>query len=119
MSQRIAPSDGATVEATPRLSMTPARRAKVLAKSDGHCSYPECRSTDRLEIDHIIALFLGGKETDANLTALCYDHHKQKTARDARLSAKVRRLKIKQLPKAEQPRAQTIRSAKFRSRWAV
>lgn len=115
---RVAPQDHETVEATPRLSMTPARRARVLAKSDGHCSYPECLSIDRLEIDHVIALFLGGKETEDNLAALCYDHHKQKTARDARLAAKVRRLKIKQLPKEQQPKAQPIRSAGFSNRWS-
>lgn len=114
---RIAPSDGETVEATGRLSMSPARRRRIIARSNGHCSYPECESADRLEIDHIVALFLGGKETDDNLAALCYDHHKQKTSRDARLAAKVRRLKIKQLPKEQQPKAQPIRSAGFRNRW--
>lgn len=83
------------VSATPRKAMTPARRARIIAKSDGHCAYPECDETAGLEIDHTIPLELGGKDEDDNLAALCGPHHKQKTALDLKLIAKARRRRAK------------------------
>jgi 5-methylcytosine-specific restriction endonuclease McrA len=71
--------------------MTPARRARILARFDGHCAYPECAETAGLEIDHEIALELGGKDNDANCRPYCGPHHKRKTALDMKLIAKMRR----------------------------
>ena len=50
------------VELDPRKSMTPARRRRILAKSDGHCSYPDCEVTEGLEIDydHLLRFGLAG-----------------------------------------------------------
>lgn len=70
--------------------MTPARRARIIAR-DGHCKHPGCEITERLEVDHIVCLELGGKDEDWNLQALCYEHHKRKTAQDVRMIAKARR----------------------------
>lgn len=81
------------VEATPRKAMTPARRARVLARFDGKCSYPGCEIATGLEIDHVIALDLAGKDEDDNLAPLCEVHHAQKTRLDAKLIAKSRRLR--------------------------
>lgn len=79
------------VPATPRARMTPTRRARVLAKHDDCCAFPGCASRLGLEIDHTIALKLGGKDDDSNLAPLCRDHHKKKTRLDAKLIAKMRR----------------------------
>ena len=35
------------------------------------------------ELDHIVPLHLGGKESDANRQWLCREHHAEKTAREA------------------------------------
>jgi 5-methylcytosine-specific restriction enzyme A len=74
--------------------MHAARRARVLAR-DKHCRYPGCEVTDGLEVDHIIALELGGRDRDDNLQCLCGPHHRQKTAIDAGLIAKAKRRKAK------------------------
>lgn len=73
-----------------RRHMTPARRARIISR-DKHCKHPGCEATDALEIDHIVALELGGKDADWNLQALCYEHHKRKTAQDMRMIGKARR----------------------------
>jgi 5-methylcytosine-specific restriction endonuclease McrA len=91
---RVEVRSGEPVTPEPR-RMTPARRARILSAFDGRCAYPECSETAGLEIDHTIALELGGKDADHNLRPLCERHHKQKTALDARLIAKMRRRKAK------------------------
>jgi hypothetical protein len=75
--------------------MTPARRARIIARDGGCCTYPECEVTTGLEVDHTIALELGGKDHDDNLRALCGPHHKAKTKLDVKLIAKAKRRKSK------------------------
>lgn len=72
-------------------AMTPARRARILAKHNHCCAYPECSEAVGLEIDHAIALALGGRDHEDNLEPLCPTHHRQKTARDVKLIAKAKR----------------------------
>lgn len=80
------------VEDTQRKAMTPARRKRILDR-DGHvCRHPGCGVTVGLEVDHVVSLWMGGKEVDENLEALCSPHHKDKTAADAERRAKVKRL---------------------------
>jgi 5-methylcytosine-specific restriction endonuclease McrA len=81
--------------ATPRKSMHKSRRARVLEAQDGVCAYPGCLVAEGLEIDHRIALELGGKEDWSNLWGLCAPHHAQKTKLDAKLIAKARRIRKK------------------------
>jgi 5-methylcytosine-specific restriction endonuclease McrA len=73
--------------------MHQSRRERILASQGGVCGYPGCTATKGLEIDHRIALELGGKEADENLWALCGPHHAQKTKLDAKLIAKARRIR--------------------------
>lgn len=75
-----------------RRAMTPARRKRVLERHGGRCAFLGCTATERLEIDHIIALQLGGKDEDDNLEPLCGPHHAIKTKRDVRMIAKAKRL---------------------------
>jgi 5-methylcytosine-specific restriction enzyme A len=93
---RITISSGERVEATKRRSMTKARRRIVEERSAGHCAYPGCLVSSHLEIDHVIALELGGRDDDENLVALCREHHRQKSVLDMKLIAKARRIIARQ-----------------------
>lgn len=101
------------LDATKRKAMTPARRERVLKRFDGHCAYPECSETEGLEVDHAICLELGGKDEDSNLQPLCPKHHKQKTALDIKLIARMRRRQKKH--NGEWPKSpQRLRGGGFR-----
>ena len=80
------------VERTERLTMTAKRRRDVLARFDGVCARLGCTVSKDLEIDHVIPVWMGGKERIDNLEPLCGPHHAIKTARDAKLRAKVKRI---------------------------
>jgi 5-methylcytosine-specific restriction endonuclease McrA len=80
-------------EATERKAMTAKRRREVIERDGEVCRYPECEITAGLDVDHIVCLELGGKDALPNLQLLCGDHHRQKTALDAKLIAKARRLR--------------------------
>lgn len=115
MSQVHSPQERESVEIEPR-RMTPARRARIIARDGGCCTYPGCEVTSGLEVDHSIALALGGKDDDANLKALCLHHHASKTKLDMALIAKAKRRALKDqglFPKAKQ----TIRGRGFDRRW--
>ena len=44
---------------------------------------PECMNDERFEVDHIVAVSLGGDMWDEdNLQVLCYTDHKKKTKKD-------------------------------------
>jgi 5-methylcytosine-specific restriction endonuclease McrA len=103
------------VEIEPR-AMTPKRRERILAKHNGCCAYPECTETVGLEIDHVIALALGGKDDDANLEPLCPAHHLAKTRLDVKLIAKAKR-NFATHNGLKPPPTQKIRGPKFRKRW--
>jgi 5-methylcytosine-specific restriction endonuclease McrA len=113
---RVASPSGEYVPPTPRKSMGPARRARILKRQDGQCAYPACEVTVGIEIDHIVCLELGGRDTDDNCEGLCVEHHKQKTARDLKLIAKARRCRLKD--RGEFPAAkQKLRGRGFEKRW--
>lgn len=92
--------------------MTKARRARVIARDGGKCRYPGCEETEGLEVDHIVCLELGGRDSDDNLQALCGPHHKLKTAQDAALIAKAKRRKAKHEGTAPPSKAR-LRGRKF------
>lgn len=76
---------------TPRKAMTKTRRERVLARFNGKCASPGCSVVDSLQIDHTLALELGGDDEDHNLRPLCTYHHKLKTKLDVAMIAKSRR----------------------------
>lgn len=96
-------------------AMTPARRARIIAR-DKHCRYPGCEIAVGLEIDHIVALALGGRDIEDNLECLCQHHHAQKTKRDVALIAKAKRTGLKHRGEFPPP-VQKIRSRGFQRRW--
>lgn len=57
-------------------------RKRILQRAGGRCAEPGC--TDRAtDVDHIVAVSAGGSEADANLQALCRQHHNRKTSQEA------------------------------------
>ena len=62
-------------------------RARILRAANGACQCQECKSTGRLrpahEVDHIVPVWEGGGEGDANLQAINRECHKAKTAAEA------------------------------------
>lgn len=109
---RVAPPSGEEVQIDKRRAMTPARRARVVARDGEVCRYPECAIAKGLEVDHIVCLELGGKDSDENLQLLCYAHHKQKTALDVKMIAKARRLRKDRIEAPTRPKSQ-IKSRGF------
>ena len=91
------------VPATPRKAMTPARRRRIILAHDGQCARLGCGGVIGLEIDHVIPLELGGPDEDHNLEPLCGPHHKAKTALDAKMIARARRLRKKADPATRKP----------------
>ncbi len=47
-----------------------------LFKRSGHCQYPGCTSTRKLDAHHLVPAELGGETVLANLILLCHRHHK-------------------------------------------
>ena len=72
--------------------MGPNRRARVFLAHNGVCGRCTVKITGPYEIDHILALALGGPDIDANCHPLCEGCHAPKTKDDVRKIAKVRRL---------------------------
>jgi 5-methylcytosine-specific restriction protein A len=54
------------------------------------------RTTSATEVDHITPKAKGGTDDDDNLQAICADHHREKTAREA---AEAKGHQIKDRPK--------------------
>ncbi|MFO0448249.1 MAG: HNH endonuclease signature motif containing protein [Pseudomonadota bacterium] len=63
-------------------------RLRILREANGTCQCQECKSTGRLrpahEVDHIVPVWEGGGEDDANLQAINRQCHKAKTADEAK-----------------------------------
>lgn len=125
---RVQPSDGATVEATPRKRLTPSERVTILDRQNGKC----CACPTPLVItiesatvlapmidEHILPLELGGSNDLSNRELRCVPCAKAKTRDDIRRIAKMRRQKAKyETPRADWPKTQKLSGRGFRSRWA-
>ena len=59
------------------------RRARLL-KAKPLCAHCLLRGVTRCatEVDHVVPLFKGGPDTDANTQNLCFDCHAEKTRQD-------------------------------------
>jgi 5-methylcytosine-specific restriction endonuclease McrA len=83
------------VEATPRKAMSPARRIRIWNARGGKCC--KCGldvdwSGPNVVLDHIVPIWLGGSEDDSNVQVLHRACDAPKTANDAKVRAKVKRL---------------------------
>lgn len=72
--------------------MTPARKRQVLEDYGKVCAECGASLSTKVEIDHRIQLWLGGPEERENLRPLCIPCHTAKTADDAKIRAKVKRI---------------------------
>ncbi len=98
--------------------MTSARRARIIERCKGRCVRPDCPTpNDRLEVDHIVPLALGGSDADWNCEAVCHAHHLEKTRVDVAIIAKAKRRQLKHTGQAPPP-TQPLRSRNtFKRRW--
>ncbi len=55
------------------------------------------RSDDVVQYDHIVPLWLGGRNSESNLQAVTSESHKRKTAAEAKVRAKCNRTRKKHL----------------------
>lgn len=87
-------------------AIPPRVRARVVDRAGGCCE--ECRAEFtpalRPEIDHRVALILGGENRESNLRALCRHCHRPKTNADVAQKAKEARVRAKHLGLAPQKR---------------
>jgi 5-methylcytosine-specific restriction endonuclease McrA len=74
-----------------RKRLSPKARASILERQAGLCAIC-ARPGQRWEFDHEIQLAIGGADAVENLRALCRACHAEKTAKDATIRAKVKRL---------------------------
>ncbi len=109
----VSPPARAPVEGTRRLSMSPARRARILALYDGCCAREGCGHSRVLELDHVIPLELGGTNANFNIEPLCRTHHAEKTREDIRAIAKAKRLARDADPATRRKSKRPLRSRGF------
>ncbi len=76
-----------------RGNMSRAMRARIMARHHHRCA--ECGDgAGPFDIDHEIALAIGGADDEENMRPLCrYDCHKQKTRADRKIIAKINRIR--------------------------
>jgi 5-methylcytosine-specific restriction endonuclease McrA len=55
--------------------VTPATRTFVFARDKHRCRVPGCRSTQNIEVHHIVHREHGGSHEPSNLVCLCWGHH--------------------------------------------
>jgi 5-methylcytosine-specific restriction protein A len=62
-------------------------RNRIFRRDNGLCQCADCRATGRLlvahQVDHVVPLWEGGADVDANLQAINAECHRLKTAAEA------------------------------------
>lgn len=99
----------------PRRKLTANDKAAILARYQHRCGICREAFADGAEIDfdHEIPLEIGGKDDASNMQPVHRACHKVKTARDAKLIAKSRRIRAKMAGTVTRKKA-VIRSRGFR-----
>lgn len=85
--EAVAPSEIGVPISRIRKTVTVAKRKACWQRAESRCEYvapsgQRCESRHSLEIDHRLALALGGSDDIENLQLLCGSHHAYKTARE-------------------------------------
>ena len=91
----------------------PRVRLRVFTAADGHCylSGRKIRPGEKWEVEHKLALSLGGEHRESNLAPALVAPHKVKTAADRRMKAKNDRVAKRHL--GIKKRRRTIPGRKF------
>lgn len=89
----------------PRKSFSAKDRARIFAAADGICgiSKRKIQAGEAWEVEHRIALALGGTNDDENLYPALVEPHKGKTRLDVKAIAKCRRIEKKSDPLTRKP----------------
>jgi 5-methylcytosine-specific restriction protein A len=89
----------------PRKSFSAKDRARIFAQHDGICgiSKRKIQAGEEWQIEHRIALALGGTNDDENLYPALVEPHKGKTRLDVRAIAKCKRIERKADPLTRKP----------------
>jgi hypothetical protein len=97
----------------PRKSFSAKNRARIFALHDGICgiSKRKIQAGEAWEIEHRIALALGGTNEDENLYPALVEPHKGKTRTDKGAIAKCKRIERKSNPLTRKP--STMQSRPF------
>lgn len=91
--QRISMASTTRIQQPPRIAATERTRGRkwMTRRERWLMAHPlccMCQAEDKVvqgqEVDHVNPLWAGGKDDDTNYQTLCIDHHKAKTAREAR-----------------------------------
>lgn len=93
----------------------PRVKARVFLAHDGRChlSGRKITAADKWDCDHVRALINGGENRESNLAPALRDKHREKTADDVKIKAKVARTRAKHL--GIWPKGQKIQSRGFES----
>lgn len=76
----------------------PRVQLRVFTKHEGKCGVCGQKiMNSEWELDHIIALAIGGKNAESNLQPVHFDCHKTKTAEDVGIKSKIYRIRAKHL----------------------
>ena len=77
----------------------PRVRVRVFEAHNGRCyiSGRVIRAGDRWDLDHILAIALGGKNRESNLAPVLSDSHRAKTKEDVKVKSKIAAIKKKHL----------------------
>lgn len=87
------------VGATDDTPVPPRVRLRVFERHGGRChiSGRKIMPGDRWECDHVQALINGGENRESNLAPALHDKHREKTAADVKVKAKIARTRAKHL----------------------
>lgn len=88
-------------------------KRRILDKQDNRCAITGLEFTpqDPPEFDHIVAIWLKGKNCESNLQAIRKSVHSRKTKTEATVRAKVNRIRNKEL-KLNKPKSRPIPGSK-------
>lgn len=94
-----------------RRQRSPRERAKLFEDAGGKCAVctRKLGPRDSWELDHIIAIALGGTDDDSNLRIVCNWCHDPKSSDDTTKAAKVKRQAIKHTVPSEYRRSRAWR----------
>jgi len=74
-------------------------KLRIIERQNNKCAITgqTFRAGDKIEFDHKIPLWLGGKNSETNLQAVISEAHKNKTKTEATVRAKINRIRQKDL----------------------